>query len=360
MNQKPKIYWIFPVIIVGIIAVYYFYGWEIGAYFHKDATAYDMAQFTNMVNEQINDGAKTGNFYITGISEQEIENINDKICSMNGSVAQYSIMENGPKGMRVMLRYEISDNYYVYQKYVSGQEIPDDRPQAAKLYESVVDILDKIITDDMSDYDKELAIHDYIVTHCKYGYVDYSQSYAYRAYGVLVQGTAVCNGYAEAMALLLSCVGIENEIMTGYADGELHAWNRILLDGDWYQVDSTWDDAIPDRGSFAGHTFFNVTDDIMDDSHTWDKDEFSPCNSSKYNYFEMNNLVCDYSGFLNAVKDCAARNITGTIEVVVYDYYESVYDLNKLFEIPGIQYFQHSNEAYGNKNILTIYLNQRD
>ena len=78
-----------------------------------------------------------------------------------------------------------------------------------------------------------------------------------------MQNKAVCNGYAEAMALLMTCVGIENQIVTGTADNELHAWNQVCLDGNWYQVDATWDDPLPDRGVFAGHEYFNVTDEIM-------------------------------------------------------------------------------------------------
>ena len=195
--------------------------------------------------------------------------------------------------------------------------------------------------------------------NCEYGYTDYSKEYAYRAYGVLVQNTAVCNGYAEAMALLLSCVGVENEIMTGTADGELHAWNRVKLDGKWYQVDATWNDPLPDRGSFAGHMYFNVTDDIMDDMHEWDEDLFEACTDMEYNYFEKNNLICDYDTFVNVVNKAASRNITGTIEVVVNDFDEKVYNWEELFrDSPGVLYYSYDYEPYGEYDVITIYLNQ--
>lgn len=361
-EKKRGIRWIVPILVVAVILIYYLYGWDIGAYFHRDSAAYDIAELTDMVDAQINSGKKSGVFYVKGITEEDLVDINDYICSMNGVVDQYSILEKSRSGMRILLKYEISDNYYVYEKYANQKEIPDDRPEAVKLFRQVEEILDDIIRPEMNDYEKELAIHDYIVTNCQYGYVDYSRDYAFRAYGALVQKKAVCNGYAEAMALLLSCTGVENAIMTGWADGELHAWNRVRLDGKWYQVDATWDDPIPDRGAYAGHMYFNVTDDIMDDSHKWNADDLEPCESMDYNYFQVNDLICDYQEFQDVVRQAASRDITATVEVVLEDYTESGYSYDFMQTIPGLLYFQRSRdvESYGPYHFITLYLNQKD
>lgn len=68
------------------------------------------------------------------------------------------------------------------------------------------------------------------------------------AYGILVGGSAVCNGYAQAFQLLAAASGITSVIVTGEANGGVttgaHAWNRVLIDGRWLVVDTTWDDAI--------------------------------------------------------------------------------------------------------------------
>lgn len=67
------------------------------------------------------------------------------------------------------------------------------------------------------------------------------------AYGVLVDGSAVCNGYAQAFHLLAAGAGITSVVVTGEANGGVttgaHAWNRVLIDGEWLVVDTTWDDA---------------------------------------------------------------------------------------------------------------------
>lgn len=358
MERKKSVLQWFPLFIIIAVIIAYFFSWDIGAFLNPDSTAYNMAELTRMINEQINDGRKDGDFYITGITQEEISNINDYICGLNGEVVSYSILEQGHKGMKVRFVYDISENYYVYQKYKYNKQIPIEYTSADKLYDKVVEILDQIIKPGMSDYEKELAIHDYIVTHCSYGYTEYSKDSAYEAYGALVHGVAVCNGYAEAMALLLSCADVENDIMTGMAGGELHAWNRVLLDGEWYQVDATWDDPIPDRGDFAGHMYFNVTDDVMDDSHEWEKEMYEACDSWDYNYFSRNNLICDYNGFKQEVTNLARTDIHGIAEVVVTDYSKSTYNMDFISELNTVSYLMYGNESYGKYEIVTVYLNR--
>lgn len=355
---KGKIYIIVPIMVLAAIFIAYFYGWSIGAHFNPDSTAYDMSEFTALVNEDIDSGKEKGVYYVTGVTEDEVISINDYICSINGVVSQYSILERSPKGFKVMLMYDISDNYYVLEKYLNGTSIPNDRPTAKKLYEQVVSIIDTIIEPEMTDYEKELAIHDYIVKNCEYGYVDESKEYAYRAYGCLVQKTAVCNGYAEAMTLLLSCTGVENRIITGTAGGELHAWNQVKLDGEWYHIDATWDDPVPDGGYYAGHMYFNVPDDIMDDSHTWEEDMFEECSSTDYNYYIFNDLDGNYNDFMNIIRDAASRDVTATVEVLVYDYDADNYDFEAIFDIQGVTHLWYSEVEWGDGDIITVYLNQ--
>ena len=213
----------------------------------------------------------------------------------------------------------------------------------------------------MTDYEKELAIHDYIVLNSEYGYTDYAKEYAFRAYGVLIQGKGVCNGYAEAMSMLLTCAGVENYIMLGeaYSEGkyDLHAWNAVLLDGKWYQVDATWDDPVPDQKGFAGHSYFNVTDNIMDDTHIWEDDTYQVCNSNDYNYFEYNNLIVDSGKLKPIVEQAASKDITGTVQVVLTDYSED-YNWDMIFDIPGVNYFEYTMADYGDDVVVTIFLNR--
>lgn len=91
--------------------------------------------------------------------------------------------------------------------------------------------------------------------------------FAHTAYGVLVENsrgqanTAVCDGYSLAYEYLLQQAGIPAAVIIGNAGGSpsdagCHAWNIIMIDGKWREVDSTWDDAgtLEDqiRTAFAG------------------------------------------------------------------------------------------------------------
>ena len=83
-QKKGKMHIILPVLVVAVILVFYFFNFRIGSYLHPDETAYSMEELTQLVTEQINDGKTTGNFYVSGISESDIGNINENLCSMNG------------------------------------------------------------------------------------------------------------------------------------------------------------------------------------------------------------------------------------------------------------------------------------
>ncbi len=121
------------------------------------------------------------------------------------------------------------------------------------------------INSGMSEMEKAITLHDYIVLNCEY---DYSNLQAgtlpkevYTAYGVLVDRKAVCQGYALAYKLLLNKAGIECYMVS--SDAMNHAWNLIKLDGQYYQVDTTWDDPIINRADRFGevrHNYMFVSD----------------------------------------------------------------------------------------------------
>ncbi len=357
-NSNGRIFWFVPITVILVIAVYYFFGWSILTRLHPERCANDMAELVEKVNVQLDEGKESGSFYVTGISKEQIAGINEYVCSMNGMVDQYSVTEQLTGGMRLRLKYKISDNYYVYKCFSGGEPIPADRPTAAKLYEEVKTVMGELIRDTMTDYEKELAIHDYIVKHCEYGYADGAQENAYRAYGVLINHKAVCNGYAEAMSLLLSCAGVENRIIVGYADDELHAWNLVKLSGKWYQVDATWDDPLPDRGDFAGHAYFNVTDEIMGYRHTWEEGTYEVCSDMDQNYFRVNNLVLNHVSLENTATVLLARSPKTPIEVILSDYTKE-YDLSFFYRIPGVGSVRYTEpEPYGLDTLITFYINE--
>ncbi|MDO5477216.1 MAG: transglutaminase domain-containing protein [Eubacteriales bacterium] len=125
-------------------------------------------------------------------------------------------------------------------------------PEEEQLREAADAILDQVDLD-QSDAVVALRLHDLLLESAWYNIEAGADDYAHTAYGALVEdsagnpGGALCDGYALAYEYLLQSAGIPATMVCGYAgasenDTEKHAWNLVQLDGDWYEVDATWDD----------------------------------------------------------------------------------------------------------------------
>lgn len=238
---------------------------------------------------------------VEGISREDIKGINSYLDSTIGSATRYTMEESPWGNTRVEIFWEPSSSRYVWQAYVNGSPIPEDQQEAAEVLNVVRQIMETVITPDLDDYGKELALHDYLVTHCTYGTSLEQDESEYTEYGALVKGRAVCGGYAAAMDLLLKCAGVETKYIRGTArnmrDAETggayegHAWNQVKIDGNWYHLDATWDDPVGDR-EVLSHEYFNVTDTWLAGTHQWERKNYAPCTQETDNYFRRENLYC--------------------------------------------------------------------
>lgn len=149
-------------------------------------------------------------------------------------------------------------------------------------------IVGQIIKSNMSDYECVKAIHDYLVKNVNYdsksiadGSINDNEGHpSHTAEGALCKNLAVCDGYAKAFELLCAESGIYAYMM--YGDGinpdgqkESHAWNVVKVNGEWYQVDCTWDDpvingSVVTDGSNLTYTYFLLTDTEMYKDHVLD------------------------------------------------------------------------------------------
>ena len=94
----------------------------------------------------------------------------------------------------------------------------------------------------ISRHEKVKSIHDYIANNAEYD-TSISKSNIFDAYGALVTGLCVCEGYAEAFKLLCNREGIPCITVVGTGGGGAHKWNMVQMEnGEWYTLDATWDD----------------------------------------------------------------------------------------------------------------------
>lgn len=113
----------------------------------------------------------------------------------------------------------------------------------------------------LSEIDRELYLFQYLAKNCVYDYdakTDNGEWKPFSAYGALVEGKAVCEGYSRAMQLLSSYAGLESALITGQSDGVNHMWNLMKINGDWYHLDTTWCDS-----DVPVYNFFNLNDTVI-------------------------------------------------------------------------------------------------
>lgn len=116
----------------------------------------------------------------------------------NGAEASIIAYKNGTAKITINIKYEFSKEYMMEMRRLSGEKAEE--------------IISKVIKTGMSDYEKELALHDYVVNNSKYDkrlFTGNMPLESYIDYGILVEGTGVCAGYARALYRLLNMVDIE-------------------------------------------------------------------------------------------------------------------------------------------------------
>ena len=120
----------------------------------------------------------------------------------------------------------------------------------------------------VSQYEQLRYLHDTLVFFSDYS--DNTPLY-YTAYGALVAGKATCQGYADAMHLLLARAGFETCFCVGIGNNEkvTHKWNYVKLDdGQWYILDPTWADPVDkDDPAYICYDYFLVSDEELLKDH---------------------------------------------------------------------------------------------
>ena len=169
----------------------------------------------------------------------------------------------------------------------------NNRKQKQQLFLSAANSILAGMPADGTDYEKELYLHDALVKH-----VTYDDAYVeeQNAYSALVNGMAVCSGYAFALQYLLMRAGIESYYVVGTAGEDEngkpvgHAWNIAKIGGVWYYVDPTWDDSDDEYAPY--HAYFNLDTDLLTRDHVLDPYPYNvtlpQCNELRWFYHRYN------------------------------------------------------------------------
>ena len=165
--------------------------------------------------------------------------------------------------------------------------------------ESAASAIRALIPGDADEYEKVCTVHDVLAQEVKYDYESLSSDQfgvPHTAYAALVLKKAVCAGYSRAFLYLMNQLGIEAGLCSGRAGGDSHEWNYVRIDGNYYWVDVTWDNADEESGRIR-HDYLLVTDEMLARTHVFNKKTqyFVPhCTSMERNYYRMNGSFFEY------------------------------------------------------------------
>lgn len=211
-----------------------------------------------------------------------------------------------------------SNKEYDYREMYLNNDTMDLTDKDLEAFNEATRIYNLYIKSCDNDFKKAVAAHDYIIRNCIYNVdaIDNDEltDDDFNEYGVFVKGKAVCEGYAKAYKMLMDIADIDCIIVTGtVGENEIsHAWNMIKLDNSWYHVDVTYDDPNPETKEII-YLYMNVTDEIIEKDHKWNKKNTPEANNTKYDYVKINKSFCDSFEEINKViKKCNTDKITNT------------------------------------------------
>ena len=171
--------------------------------------------------------------------------------------------------------YKYTESKKCVQVILNYNDTAKDIKKSTKIFNEKVDSIINNAKKYKTNYEREKYVHDYLVKNIKY---DKNAKMNQSAYSALINKKTICAGYARAFQYIM----IKLEIPTYYVVGVSnvnHAWNMVLLDDGYYNVDLTWDNSDLNR-----YKYFNKTDKDFSKTHTRTGLSLNlpECNATKY------------------------------------------------------------------------------
>jgi len=139
---------------------------------------------------------------------------------------------------------------------------PEEREEARHAYEREVDYIVSLVDPSLSDAEKALFVHDYLIASYSY---DTSVT-NFDALTLFRERNGVCQAYSLVYMAVLRELGMDAVMVA--SDEMKHAWNLVKVDGTWYHVDLSFDDPAPDRMGRVLHENFLLDDEGIKNTRT--------------------------------------------------------------------------------------------
>lgn len=228
------------------------------------------------------------------LEERIIQALNERWTSINfylneglsraWAMTMYSdVINDHPEFFYVGHNYGIEYTFSTVTKIVPHYLMnASETEQAKKKFNDGVNRALAQVDSSMNDVQKALTIHDYICSNATF--TDDELDSAHSAWGFFNNGHIVCAGYALTYSYLMNKVGVQCEMVTSL---ELsHGWNAVKIDGVYYNVDCSWDDASSSIYGYSdnkvNHGNFLKSEAVFSVTHkkeggSYDADTFDDC-----------------------------------------------------------------------------------
>ena len=188
-----------------------------------------------------------------------------------------------PRKMYLNIETTTRGGNSTYNVYInSGNEVNylaeefNSKEQIDQAISQIEQVKNQIIQNKTGNtYEDIKMVHDYLIDNISYD-SSLSKANIYNIYGALVNRECVCEGYARAFKYLLDelnipCVMVIGTGTNSQGETENHAWNYVQLNGNWYAVDTTWDDPVVIGGGTASeesrYKYFLVGAEFINQDH---------------------------------------------------------------------------------------------
>jgi len=129
---------------------------------------------------------------------------------------------------------------------------------------------------------------------------------SHNAYGALINGLAVCDGFSSAFSLLAQKLGFECMLVVGHSaytstSFTNHAWNIIKVQNKFYHMDITWDARRYDEYKEYSYVYFAMKDEEINNDHKWDKNTTPSCIHNDLSFYLKYGLYVNNSSQLKEI-----------------------------------------------------------
>lgn len=141
--------------------------------------------------------------------------------------------------------------------------------------------------DKLSDFQKEVFVHDFIINNIKYDQTcgdDGKRIEPYTVYGALVEHKAVCEGIAKTVKLLLNLLDVNCIVVSGKYKGNAHSWNMVNIKEWSYNLDVTMDMGRVIHDRKMRYNYFNFRDKDIEGYELTNAHLYSECTAIRNNY----------------------------------------------------------------------------